>query len=393
MGVGAHERTGAGDRHRVAGDDGAAWGEDLQLPAAEAVAHLDLGAHKARGERVAVALVGHERRCPDPAGDAHRRRVRRSREGDEALGAGDLPDARPIAPTPVAGGGEEPVELGLRVGHVADGRRAPPALGDEVVGRLDGALAVGPAGRADIDGHAVVAGDRGEARVKAPRPRITHARHPVGAPAPRRAAEATQHRVDRLHQVGLILGFGEHRPALARVGQRPDQQVRLGRPGRAGELQPIPLDLLARLVGDLDRRPPPHPRTGLTVRPQCAAAELAGEDLVAPVVTERSELVVERRGPQMGVFPEALAGVRLERGEVVGHGGPAPPRPALTGQIGPDRLSVAAQVTGDGRDRPPPPPQCGCLHVFLLCEHQAGLPRRGRLASPAFEGAPPDPVG
>jgi hypothetical protein len=42
-------------------------------------------------------------------------------------------------------------------------QRAPEALGEEVVTRLDAALAVRPPPLADIDGDAVVAGDGGEA--------------------------------------------------------------------------------------------------------------------------------------------------------------------------------------------------------------------------------------
>src|SRR5680860_1102416 len=128
----------------------------------------------------------------------------------------------------------------------------------------------------------------------------------------------------------------------------------LGRPGPVGELQPVPLDLLAGRVVDLDRRSAPDPGACLAMRAKGAAAQLAGEDLVAALVAEGAKLVVERRRPQVGILAQALPDVRLERGEVVGHGGPALAGAAGAGQVGPDRAAITAQVAGDGRDRPPP---------------------------------------
>ena len=60
-------------------------------------------------------------------------------------------------------------------------------------------------------------------------------------------------------------------------------------------------------------------------------------------------------------------------------------------QVGPDRLAVPAEVSGDGRDRPAPFVQCMCFHVFPMCEHAERVPFElvllGRLS--ASKGAQP----
>ena len=55
-----------------------------------------------------------------------------------------------------------------------------------------------------------------------------------------------------------------------------------------------------------------------------------------------------------------------------------------------DRLAVAAEVTGDGADRPAPSCECMGLPVFSLCEHGPGILRGCWRGTPtASSGAPP----
>ena len=56
-----------------------------------------------------------------------------------------------------------------------------------------------------------------------------------------------------------------------------------------------------------------------------------------------------------------IGSVLLER---IGQLRPADARLSLARQMGADRLAVTTQVTGDGRDGPPPFEQCICFHVF-----------------------------
>src|SRR5205823_254747 len=148
-----------------------------------------------------------------------RRRVGRLWQGDEALGPRGLAHRARAAPPAVAGALEEPVELELGLGLGGHLRRAPEALGDEVVARLDRALAVGAPRGAHVDCGPVVLCHLGEARRDATAPRVADAGHAVEAPAPGGAAEAAEHRVERLHQVRLILRLGEDGPALSGVAQ------------------------------------------------------------------------------------------------------------------------------------------------------------------------------
>ena len=96
-------------------------------------------------------------------------------------------------------------------------------------------------------------------------------RHAVDPPAPGVAAEAAQHAVHRLDQMGLVLGLGEDAPELARARQRAHQQMGVVAPGGLGQLDPVPLDLLARRVLDLDGGPALDAVARLAVRAQAGA--------------------------------------------------------------------------------------------------------------------------
>ena len=80
--------------------------------------------------------------------------------------------------------------------------------------------------------------------------------------------------------------------------------------GRAGEggsapLEPVPLDLVARRVEDLDGVSAHHAMTGLAVGSQASEADLTGERRVARLVAEAPDLVMEGGSPDVRVIGEA----------------------------------------------------------------------------------------
>ena len=90
------------------------------------------------------------------------------------------------------------------------------------------------------------------------------------------------------------------------------------------------------------------------MRTQTPVADLASERRIRPAIPERGDLVEQRRRPHMRVLREPLADIRLEPVEHVDLG--LGPNAGLTFavQIRPDRLTVPASVSGNGRDRPAP---------------------------------------
>ena len=71
-----------------------------------------------------------------------------------------------------------------------------------------------------------------------------------------------------------------------------------------------------------------------------------------PVVAERDDFVEQRQRPQMRVLDEAFPAVVDEHVEPIDTGRSADVGDTIAGQIGADRLAVAAEMTGDRRDRP-----------------------------------------
>ena len=100
--------------------------------------------------------------------------------------------------------------------------------------------------------------------------------------------------------------------------------------------------------------PAPHPATRFAVRTQLALAELADERRIRPVVAERDDLVEQRRRPQMTVIGEPGPQIGLEPVQRIRRRRRPPPGLAFAVEVGADRLAVAVEVTGDGRDRPSP---------------------------------------
>jgi len=166
------------------------------------------------------------------------------------------------------------------------------------------------------------------------------------------------------------------------VGQGGKQHVRGPAPWGLAALEPVPLLLGAGWVGDLDRWPAPHARARLTVRTQPSHAKLAGEAHIAQPVAQPSHLVVQGAGPDVRIVGEPGGQVGHERLQRVGRRA-APAGGPLTPHVGTDRLRIAVEMTGDGRDRPSPLAQCVHLHVFSPCEHGAGTPSGCGLAPPA----------
>ena len=74
--------------------------------------------------------------------------------------------------------------------------------------------------------------------------------------------------VDGFDQMGLVFGLGEDAPELARARERSHQQMGVPAPGGLGQFDPVPLDLFARRVLDLDGGPALDPVARLAVRAQ-----------------------------------------------------------------------------------------------------------------------------
>ena len=108
------------------------------------------------------------------------------------------------------------------------------------------------------------------------------------------------------------------------------------------------------------------------VRAQLGVSHLAHEARVAELVSESFDFVIEGTCPYMGVVGETPAEVGDEGLKRIRCIGSADSRLALPAQVRPDRLTITAQVVGDGGDRPTPFSECLCFHVFSLSKHGGG---------------------
>ena len=185
--------------------------------------------------------------------------------------------------------------------------------------------------------------------------------------------------------------LADHRAAAPRERQRADEHVRRLAPRRLGQLQPVELDLLARLVRELDGHAVPAGPARLAARPQPEQPQLPHERHVGAIEPELEDLAIEHRPVDVRVIDEPRDEVvtkRLQaaRRRLALRGGP--------GQILADRLAVTAGVPRDRRHRPAPPRQGVDLHIVLLSQHPLrGLhPDRRRREPATLEGAPDRPA-
>ena len=283
---------------------------------------------------------------------------------------------------------QNPVQAGLGHLHRVGRQRPPPPPGGEAHRRLHRALAVAPPWRARHHRRPVVLGHGGEAGLHVARRRFHHRGHAVHPPHPGGAAQAAQHAVHGLDEMRLIGGGGDHAPAATRVGQGAQQHEAHPAPRGLAALEPVPLDLLARRVGDVDRVPADDAGAGLAVGAQPGVADLAHEARVAQRVAELGDLVEQRRPPHVRVVREAGPQVGGEPLQRVGVRPPADPGlPAF--DVGLDGSPVTADVAGDRDVRPPSFPECLDLHVLSLCEHEPGAPPCWTAQTPPAWGEPP----
>ena len=347
-------------------------GGDLQLHGADAVANVDLAALETGADRVTIASEVDQAGVANLALDLDRDRVGNGGDRQQVLLDGELGDRALTARPEVAGVQAEVVVGELRLLLAADQGGPEPTLGAEVVVLLHRTLPLGAVGGTGRHLGTVVAGRRREGGAYPSTLVVEGGRHPVDAPLAGGPTESTQHPIDGLEQVGFILRLGEHPSRLTREGQPPLEQMQGVTPGRR-QLHPVPLDLLARLVLDLDRGPVLAAGAGHAGRTQAADPDLPGEGDVAQLEAELGDLVVQRRTPDMRVVAEADANVVDERREEVGcgrltrAGGPA------IAKVGLNRVPAEADMTGDGRVGPAPLLKCRYLHVLLLRQHVLGL--------------------
>lgn len=186
----------------------------------------------------------------------------------------------------------------------------------------------------------------------------------------------------------LIRARSDHPPRPARMRQRPQQHIADPTPRRPAPLEPVPLDLLARRVGDLDRVAAGDPVTRLAMRAQPRGAQLADEGRVAERVAQPAHLIEQRRRPHVWVIGEPGLQIRHKQRKRIRLGPPAGTGlPAL--EIRLDRAPVTVDMAADRDIRPAPLPECLNLHVFSLCEHEPRAPLlAGRLGHRQRERAP-----
>jgi hypothetical protein len=176
---------------------------------------------------------------------------------------------------------------------------------------------------------------------------------------PRRA----QHPVQSPDQVGEVHPVAHHGTDAAGVRERPDQHVGRLTPRRLPQLEPVELQLLARLMLELDRQPVDAALADRTGRPQLEPAQLARQRLIGALETEWTQLPQQHGRIQMRILAEATLNVGAKRLEHARS--PRPPPLLPRSQPGADRLAITAGVARDRAHRPAPPTQRHNLHHIL----------------------------
>ena len=190
---------------------------------------------------------------------------------------GKLGDRGAAAFAPIGDRERPAVQIGLRLAQTRDRRAAPPRARDVLDRRLDDALALRSARRADPHLDAVVPRDLRELGGDPIAAGTDDRRHAIGPPGAAGAAQAAQDAIDRVDQVREGHPLADHRATAAREAQRADEHVGALAPRRLGELEPVKLDLLARLMDQLDRRAMAAGPTRLAARAQPQPPQLAHE--------------------------------------------------------------------------------------------------------------------
>jgi hypothetical protein len=169
-----------------------------------------------------------------------------------------------------------------------------------------------------------------------------------------------------------------------------DENVGRLTPRRLPELQPVELDLLARLVLKLDGHAVPAGPARLAARPQPEQPQLPHERHVGTIEPKLDDLAVEHRPIDMRILDEPRHAVLAKRIDAARHWRAQRRRP---GQIAAHGLAVTAGVPRNRKHRPAPPRQGVDLHIVLLSQHPLRGPHPDRrLREPAtLEGAPDRP--
>jgi hypothetical protein len=357
---------------------------------AQAGADGDGLADVAHRDAVAVALEGDHGGARDDSLDRQLCGERRGRKREQWLPGGEFGD-RPAGPPTTIGHRDGPaVQIGLGLAQRGDRRGAPPRARDVLDRRLDDALALRAARRADPHLDAEMLGDLRELGGHPIAAGMDDGRHAIGPPRPSGAAQAAQDAVERVDEVREGHPLADHRAQAAREGQRADEDVGGLAPRRLGELQPVPLDLLAGLVDQLHGRAVPAGAARLAARAQPLSAQRAHERHIRTLESELGDLAKQHGPVDVRVVGQARDQVVAERLQTTRRR--LADRP-VNGEVLAHRLAIPTGVPSDRRDRPAPASERADLHIVLLSQHPPGgllYGQRRRTPRP-WRGHPTDP--
>ncbi len=128
---------------------------------------------------------------------------------------------------------------------------------------------------------------------------------------------------------------------------RPDEHIGRLAPRRLRELQPVPLDLLARLMSKLDRDAVPAGPARLAARAQPEQPQLPHERHVGALEPELDDLAIEHRPVDVRVIDQSRCQVVAERLKAARRPAPATARPrsgTCGPSCGPDRCAARSQT-------------------------------------------------
>lgn len=161
--------------------------------------------------------------------------------------------------------------------------------------------------------HPVMLGYRNERRLDTASTRNHHGGHPINPPPPGSTTHTSQHRVDALDQVRLVLTGRDPRPKSARVRQDPHQHQSFRLPRGIRKLHPVPSAFLTRWMINNGGGTALGARTGATKRPQPTIADLPHESRIALQRSQSHHLIEQHRRPNMRIIRQRLTHIRLEQ--------------------------------------------------------------------------------